>query len=126
MTTDFMICNRKKPRWAIRQFEDAYVEFELEGAGRRYGLLDVSVDGISFVVPEDTPEIELDLRIADATVRVDTCEVKGSVRIIHVTPVESDCVCGATFQPSSEDGENRWQGLIEDLRSADTVGRSNA
>jgi hypothetical protein len=126
MTTDFMICNRKKPRWAIRQFEDAYVEFELEGALRRYTLLDVSADGISFEVPEDTPEIEQDLRIADASVRVDTCEVQGGVRVIHVTPAESGCVCGATFLPSSEGGEDRWRGLIEDLRAADVVGRTNA
>jgi len=122
MTVDFIICNRKKPRWATAQLEDASIECELVEARCRFTLLDVSADGVSFFVPRAAPRVAQGSPIVNALVHVGAREVEGDVHVVHVTQADSGSVCGATFHPASDSDAGEWEGLIEELRSANALG----
>ena len=121
MTTDFMICNRKKPRWSMARFEDASIEFDVGATRCRFTLLDVSIDGISFFVPENAPEVQVSYA-TDAVVHVSQGKIRGVLRIVHVTAHDEGTVCGATLGPTSDLDARDWQLLIEDLEAADRFG----
>ena len=83
MTTDFMLCNRQKPRWSMARFEDACIEFDVGATRCRFTLLDVSIDGISFFVPENAPEVQ-ESYATDAVVHVSQGQIEGTV-LVRVT-----------------------------------------
>ncbi len=113
-----VICRRKHPRFTMPP-GTAWLEFPYPAPGGyvcRMRLRDLSASGISFLLSNELPGLDIGRTLARATLVVPGHQLHGDVLVMHLTP---DCgkgsVCGALFFPRDDDDILGLQALIQEL-----------
>jgi hypothetical protein len=96
-------CRRRQRRHSIAAGAEARVEFHHpfpHGESCSARLVDLSVAGFSFAVPEQLSNLEVGTTVPQAVLRLGSCVMQGDMMIIHVTPERG--ICGALFYPTTD------------------------
>jgi len=112
-------CRRISRRFAIAEGADASIEFVWPDGGRtvRARLLDISVSGLSFTMPEGTPRLPSGAMVHKVGVQLGRCRFGGDLLIMHVTQQQAGAVCGALFYPATDDDLDRLKSAIAGIEA---------
>jgi hypothetical protein len=84
-------------------------------------MLDLSVAGLSFMVEESVPALEVGTRIENAVVRIAECEMQGHLVIRHVTgQADMTTHYGAIFYPRDESDLLKLNGVLAGIEALHT------
>ncbi len=115
---------RHHQRYSIGRVEADYVEFEfphVNGRPYRLPLVNISMAGISFALSDHDELALLDpgTMISPAVVRLDACEIRGDMVLMHLTPdAHSHGLCGALFYPASDTDLIKLRSVIAGMGAA--------
>ncbi len=104
-------------RYALPIDVGAEIEFDVPDGGHyRLPLLNISVHGLAFSIPEPIPEIKAGCMLAAAQIHVGSLMIRGTLVLRH-TPREhpSDHKCGTQFYPASDTDRNELVSLLSRL-----------
>ena len=112
-------CSRLAERYRLALAGRAFVELRLSDESCwQLDLLELGAGGLCFGLDQGCPTLQTGSRIEDVVLHVGEARVAGSVRIAHVTEEFSvGTICGATFEPATEDDERELQALIDRLEA---------
>ena len=125
-TAAWAIESRRDRRHLLDVGESAWVEFDYpspSGPRWRLPLLDVSVAGLSFILPDELLGIDCGATLRDVVVRVGDCELQGSLVVMHVSPDPASYSwtgCGALFYPATEADQLKLKNIIARIEAAQT------
>ena len=111
---------RKSDRFKMKCDLEGRVEFGYPSPSEHACTLrvrDVSASGISFVLEEELPGLEIGRVLEKVTVRIGARSVRGDLVVMHLMedyPV--DAICGAMFCPTSDEDILRLREIIHDLK----------
>ena len=111
---------RKSDRFKMKCDLEGRVEFGYPTPAEHACTLrvrDVSASGISFVLDEELPGLEIGRVLEKVTVRIGGRSVRGDLVVMHLMedyPV--DAICGAMFCPTSDEDILRLREIIHDLK----------
>ena len=114
---------RKQQRHWIRRHGESCVEFKHPGPnGRPYRLplVNVSIAGISFALDghDDLALIEPGTRVEGASIHIETCELRGDLVMMHITPgTDQRGMCGALFYPASDSDLIKLRSVIAGMEA---------
>ena len=101
-TSAWALCNREARRRRLTEAHQASVEFDVVGGRFKQSVQEISETGFSFVLGEAGPKLELDSEVSDVCLRVGESELRGDIKVVHLTTTsENATVCGVAFQPES-------------------------
>ena len=107
---------RSTPRFRVPEDHPAVLEVVYpQGAGepRRFVLRDISISGISFVIPGDLPMPESGSEFNRVRLTLPHTEIFGDLLVMHATPTNpEEIVCGSLFYPASEDDLMKLKGVV--------------
>jgi hypothetical protein len=108
-------------RFKILRPDRAAVEFSHGRRDWRLPLVDLSVAGLSFVVDEEVPGLEVGLKLEDVVVRITECEMRGDLVIRRATS-QSDWSThyGAIFYPAEEGDLLKLNGVLAGIEAIRT------
>ena len=111
-------CRRTQRRHPIAPGAETRVDLECP-PGRPWSLsvVDLSVSGISFAFEEDAPQIDNGTNLPNAVIRIGSCEMRGDLLVMHVTPSSSRTICGALFYPASDDDLIKLKSMIAGIEA---------
>jgi hypothetical protein len=116
---------RAERRYALPTDLRAEIEFDVPDGGHyRLPLVNISVLGLAFFIPEPILEFGAGIMLNDAQIHVDSqihvgsLVIRGNLVLRH-TPREhpSDHKCGAQFYPASDRDRNELVSLLSRLKS---------
>ncbi len=109
---------REDPRSRIPGFQDAEIEFTgPDGTAHKRQLIELSVNGGSFQLPERIPGLELGTPVEGSVIRIGEFEVRVNFVIRHVTrDDEPGYECGVQLYTMSEQDRNEIAALISRLQ----------
>ena len=108
---------REARRYALPIDVGAEIEFDVPDGGHyRLPLLNISVHGLAFFIPDPLPGIEAGIMLAAAQIHVGSLVIRGNLVLRH-TPREhpSDNKCGTLFYPTSDTDRNELVSLLSHL-----------
>ncbi len=110
---------RAERRYALPPDLGAEIEFDVPDGGHyRLPLLNISVFGLAFFIPEPILEIEAGIMLADAQIHVGSLVIHGKIVVQHTLPDHpSNYKCGAQFYPASDTDRNELVSLLSRLKS---------
>ncbi len=110
---------REDGRKRIPGFVGAEIEFTTpDGKAHRYPLIELSVAGGSWELPNRVPGLEPGVDCGGGVIHVGGLEIGVNLQIRHITRCEgSRYECGARFFPISDDDRNEMAALISRLAS---------
>ncbi len=114
------VSNRRQDRrYALPTDGGAEIEFDVpDGGHHRLPLLNISVFGLAFFIPEPIPEIEAGCMLAAAQIHVGSLVIRGDLVVQHtLRDGLSGHKCGAQFYPASDTDRNELVGLLSRLES---------
>lgn len=98
---------RSTPRFKVPTKQEATVELIWHAEGGRpcsFPLEDISISGISFLLPEDLAVPENGTELNAVELHFPHAEIAGDLLVMHSTVSDSGRVtCGSLFYPASED-----------------------
>ncbi len=78
--------HREEPRSRISGFEDAEIEFTgPDGTAHKRPLIELSVSGGSFQLPQRIPGLEVGTTVEGSVIRVGELEIRVNLEIRHMT-----------------------------------------
>jgi len=110
---------RRDVRNPIPEFLEAQIEFSApDGSSQELPLIELSVSGGSFRMPQRIPGLKAGVMIDIALIRVGEIEIRSHVEMLHVTRGGgSSYVCGVRLYPATDDDRNELIGLVSRLGS---------
>ena len=115
---------REERRYSLPADLGAEIEFDVPDGGHyRLPLLNISVHGVAFFIPEPILEFEAGIMLnnveihVDSQIHVGSLVIRGNLVLKH-TPREhpSDNKCGAQFYPASDTDRNELVSLFSRLK----------
>ena len=105
---------RWNPRSGIPCFQDAEIEFTgPDGTAHKQPLIELSVSGGSFQLPERIPGLEAGTTVEGSVIRVGEFEIHVNFAILHVTRDDGKGYeCGVQLYPMSDQDRNEMTALI--------------
>ncbi len=109
---------RWNPRSRISEFQYAEIEFTgPDGTAYKWPLIELSLSGGSFRLPERIPGLEVGTTIKGSVIWTDDFEIQVNFAIRHVTRYErKKYMCGVEFQTMSHQDRNEMNALISQLQ----------
>ena len=109
---------REDPRSRIPGFQDAKIEFTgPDGTAHKRQLIELSVNGGSFQLPERIPGLEVGTTVEGSVIRVGEFEIHVNFKILHVTPDDGKGYeCGVQLYTMSDQDRNEIAALISRLQ----------
>ncbi len=109
---------REDPRSRIPGFQDAEIEFTgPDGTAHMQPLIELSVSGGSFLLPERIPGLEVGTTVADSVIRFGEFEIHVNFVVRRVTRYEGGAYeCGVQLYTVSEQDRNEMAALISRLQ----------
>ncbi len=114
------VSNRRQDRrYALPTDVGAEIEFDVpDGGHHRLPLLNISVFGLAFFIPEPIPGIEAGIMLADVQIQVGSLVIRGNLAVQHTLRDHlSNHKCGAQFYPASDTDRNELVSLVSRLES---------
>ena len=114
----FQVKNRREdPRSRIPGFQDAKIEFTgPDGTAHKRQLIELSVNGGSFQLPERIPSLELGTTVEGSVIRIGEFEVRVNFVIRHVTrDDETGYEYGVQLYTMNDQDRNEMAALISRL-----------
>ncbi len=110
---------RVERRYALPKDLGAEIEFDVPDGGHyRLPLLNISVLGLAFFIPEPIPGIEAGIMLTDAQIHVGSLVIRGNLVVQHIMRDHpSKQKCGAQFYPASDTDRNELVSLLSRLES---------
>ena len=110
--------HREEPRSRIPGFEDAEIEFTgPDGTAHKRPLIELSLNGGSFQLPERIPGLEVGTTVEGSVIRVGELEVHVNFKIRHVTRDDvTGYECGVQLYKMSDRDRNEMAVLISLLQ----------
>ena len=108
---------REDHRYALPTDLGAEIAFDVpDGGHHRLPLLNISVFGLAFFIPEPIPGIEAGIMLADAQIQIGSVVIRGNLALRH-TPRDhpSSYKCGAQFYTASDTDRNELVSLLSRL-----------
>ena len=88
------------------------------GLEQEYRLLELSMSGASFVLPQRTSGIETGDSLENVVLCVGDLEVASHAQVLHVSRLEGNAyACGVRLFPAGEEDRNELSGLVSRLES---------
>ncbi len=115
---------REEPRSRISGFQNAEIEFTgPDGTAHKWPLVELSVNGGSFQLPERIPDLEVGAAVTGAVIRVGESEIRVNFIIRHVTHGDGNAYeYGVQLYTMSEQDRNEIAALSLQLRlDADAI-----
>ena len=108
---------RVERRYALPTDLGAEIEFDVPFGGHyRLPLLNISVFGLAFFIPEPIPGIEAGIMLADAQIHVGSLVIRGKLALHHsLRDHPFNHKCGARFYPASDTDRNELVSLLSRL-----------
>ena len=99
-------------------FQDAEIEFtEPDGAAHKCPLIELSVGGGSFQLPEQIPGLEVGTTVEGSVIRVGEFKIHVNFVVRRVTRYEGGAYeCGVQLYTMSEQDRNEMNALISQLQ----------
>jgi hypothetical protein len=109
---------RWNPRNRIPNFQDAEIEFTGPGGtAHKWPLIELSLGGGSFQLPERIPDLEVGTTIEDGVIRVGEFEIYVNFAIRRVTRYSGEAYeCGVQFYMMSAQSRIEMVALISRLQ----------
>ena len=109
---------RWNPRSRIPAFQDAEIKFTgPDGTAHRWPLIELSLGGGSFQLPEQIPGLEVGTTIEDGVIRVGEFEIHVNFEIRRVTRYyEKAYECGVQFHMMSAQSRIEVEALISQFQ----------
>ncbi len=109
--------HREERRSWISDFQRAEIEFTgSDGTAHKRRLIELSVSGGSFQLPERIPGLEVGAMVEGSVIRVGELEIHVNFEIRHVTPDDGKGYeCGVQLYPMSAQDRNEMAALISRL-----------
>ncbi len=106
--------HREEPRSRISGFEDAEIEFTgPDGTAHKRPLIELSLSGGSFQLPERIPGLEVGTTVEDSVIRVGEFAIRVNFQILHVTRDDGEGFeCGVQLYTMSDQDRNEMTALI--------------
>ncbi len=97
----------------------AEIEFDVPDGGHyRLPLLNNSVLGLAFFIPDPIPGLEAGIVLAAAQIHVDSLVIRGNLALRHTLPDHPfNHKCGARFYPAFDTDRNELVSLLSRLES---------
>ncbi|MCH7779278.1 MAG: PilZ domain-containing protein [Acidobacteria bacterium] len=115
---------REEPRSRIPGFQDAEIEFTgPDGTAHKRQLIELSVSGGSFQLPERIPGLEVGTTVEGSVIRIGEFEIHVNFVIRRVTRDDGKGYeCGVQLYTMNDQDRNEMAALISQLqRDADAI-----
>ena len=108
---------RQERRTGIPAFKYAEIEFTgPDGTAHKWPLIELSLNGGSFQLPEPIPGLEVGTTIKGSVIWMNEFEIHVNLAIRHVTPDDGKRYrCGVQFHTLSHQDRNEMAALISQL-----------
>ena len=108
---------REDPRYRLPHALHAEMAFDApDGTRHRYGLVNISLRGAAFFLPERCRGIDQGAMLQNAVIRVDDLEIQGNLTLLHATPrLRESFNCGVQFYPKTDLDQNQLIGFVARL-----------
>lgn len=114
-TTD---CRRRTPRHSIPPGVDAQVQFGWPSPSAHrcaMAVRDISSGGLSFVLGQDLPGLELGRCVHKAAIRIGARRVLADLLVMHISPAPfPGAVCGCLIYPQDDSDIEGWQTIVRE------------
>ncbi len=110
---------REDPRSRIPEFQEAEIEFTgPDGTAHKWPLIELSLSGGSFRLPERIPGLEVGTTIKGSVIWMEEFEIHVNFAIRHVTRYDRKkrYRCGVEFHTMSHQDRNEMNALISQLQ----------
>ena len=110
--------HREERRSRIPGFQEAAIEFTgPDGAAHKWPLIELSLSGGSFQLPERIPDLEVGSMGEDSVIRVGEIEIHVNMQIRHLTRCDpKGYQCGVQLYTVSDQDRNEIAALISRLQ----------
>lgn len=108
---------REDPRYRLPYALGAEMAFDgPDGTRHRYDLINISIRGASFFLPERRRGIQQGAMLLNAVILVDDLEIQGNVAVLHATPrLRQSFSCGVQFYPKTDFDQNQLVSFVSRL-----------
>ena len=109
---------REERRSRMPSFREAEIEFTgPDGTAHKWPLIELSLSGGSFLLPEQNPGLEVGTTGEGGVIRVGESEIHVNFEIRHVTHDDGKgCGCGVQLYTMSDQDRNEIAALISRLQ----------
>ena len=115
-------CRRGNKRLDVSGDDDFRIEFgypDPDGKQCRMSLRDISQAGVSFVLNQELPNVEIGQMIDRAVVHLGKRKLNGDLVIAHLSDHRVEgTVCGALLYPSTDNDLIKLKSTVADLLTA--------
>ncbi len=116
---------RSTPRFRVPDSSGATVELDFPtGSGRtcNFPIRDLSISGISFLLPEDMASIESGTEFPAVKLRFAQTTLRGDLLVMHASPLSGGrVICGSLFYPASEEDLMKLKSVVAGFEVARTL-----
>lgn len=107
---------RSTPRFRVPDVNQASVDMAFPEHGGRvcsFPIRDLSISGISFLLPEDLSNIESGTEFQNVTLRFSQATMAGDLLVMHMSNASGGrVVCGSLFYPASEEDLMKLKSVV--------------